>query len=70
MGDDRGEAARRMENREKREIGATISELARRGVVRDAGPVVEVHDGIPVWVHGPSAMPVTSEMVGTLAEDW
>ena len=34
----------------------------------DTAPLVELREGIPVWVHGPVAVPVTSEMVGELAE--
>jgi len=30
---------------------------------------VELRDGIPVWVHAPGAIPVTSEMVRNLADE-
>ena len=67
--DDVMEAARTVARLKGQGIGRAISDLARRGLVPDESPVVEVHDGIPVWKHGPGAVPVTSEMVRNLAEE-
>ena len=51
-------------------IGRTVSDLVRRGLQPEAAPVVEIRDGIPVWVHGPGAVTVTSELVRNLAEEY
>ena len=67
--DDVIEAARMLAKLKGQGIGRAISDLARRGLVPDASPVVEVQDGIPVWKHGPGAVSVTSEMVRNLAEE-
>lgn len=50
-------------------IGKTISDLARRGLVPDAAPTVELRDGIPVWVHGSQPVTVTNELVRNLMDD-
>jgi hypothetical protein len=50
-------------------LGRAISDLARRGLVPETAPVVELRDGIPVWTHGPGAIPVTTELVRNLADD-
>jgi hypothetical protein len=50
-------------------IGHVISDLARRGLVPETCPTVEMQDGIPVWIHAPGAIPVTNEMVRNLADD-
>jgi hypothetical protein len=50
-------------------LGHVISELARRGLAPETSPVVEIQNGIPVWIHGPGAISVTSEMVRNFAED-
>jgi hypothetical protein len=47
-------------------IGRALS--ARRGLVPETAPVIEVHNGVPVWMHGPGAVPVTSELVRNLAD--
>ena len=51
-------------------IGKAISDLARRGLQGDGAPVVEVRGGIPVWVHAPGAITVTSELVRNLADEY
>jgi hypothetical protein len=30
---------------------------------------IEIQDGLPVWIHGPGASPVTSELVRDLSEE-
>ena len=50
-------------------LGRTLSELARRGLQPDVAPVLEVRDGIPVWIHGPGAIVVTSGLVRNLADE-
>ena len=67
--DDVMEAARQMARLKNQGIGRAISDLARRGLAPEIAPVVEVRDGIPIWVHGPGAIPVTSEMVRNLADE-
>jgi len=67
--DDVMQAARELARLKNQGIGRAISDLARRGLVPDASPVVELKDGIPVWKHGPGAVAVTSEMVRNLADD-
>jgi len=62
-------AATELARLKNRGVGAAISELARRGLAREASPVVEIQGGIPVWVHGPGAIPVTNEMVRNLADE-
>jgi len=56
--------------RARLEIDEDVMEVVRRMVelAADTAPLVELREGIPVWVHGPGAVPVTSEMVGELAE--
>jgi len=51
-------------------LGRTLSDLARRGLQPEVAPVVEIRDGIPVWVHGPGAVTVTSELVRNLADEY
>ena len=65
--DDVTEAARQLARLTNQGIGRAISDLARRGRVPDESPVVEIQDGIPVWVHKHGAVAVTSEMVRNLA---
>jgi hypothetical protein len=50
-------------------LGLVISTLARRGLVPETSPVVEIQGGIPVWVHSPGAIPVTNEIVRDLANE-
>jgi hypothetical protein len=69
IADDVMAAAKEMARLKNQGIGRAISDLARRGLVPDAAPVVEVRDGIPVWTHGPGAVPVTSELVRNLADE-
>jgi len=47
----------------------TISDLARRCLTPAANPVVDVRDGIPIWVDGPGTIPVTSEIVRDLTDE-
>jgi len=67
--DDVIQAAKELARLKNQGIGRAISDLARRGLMPDAAPVVELCDGIPVWKHGPGAVAVTSEMVRNLADD-
>ena len=67
--DDVMEAAKEIARLKNQGIGRAISELARRGLVPDAAPTVEIQNGIPVWTHRPGAVAITSEMVRNLAED-
>jgi hypothetical protein len=66
--DDVMQAAKEIAQLKKQGIGRALSDLARRGLVPEA-PKVELRDGIPVWVHRPGALSVTSEMVRSLAEE-
>lgn len=61
-------AARELARLKHQSIGAAISDLARRGLMPAAAPVVELRNGIPVWTHGPGAISVTSELVRNLAD--
>jgi hypothetical protein len=67
--DDVMDAARALAQLKNERLGRTISDLVRRGLTPEVSPVVEVRNGIPVWVHAPGAVPVTSELVRRLAED-
>ena len=67
--DDVLEAARVLARLKGQGLGRSISDLARRGLAPEISPAVEVQDGIPVWMHAPGAIPVTSEMVRNLAEE-
>src|SRR5215831_6616362 len=67
--DDVMQAAREIAQLKKQGIGRALSDLARRGLVPEAAPKVEMRDGIPVWVHSPGALAVTSHMVRSLAEE-
>jgi len=67
--DDVMEAAKEVARLKNQGIGRAISDLARRGLVPDASPVVELQNGIPVWTHRPGAVTITSEMVRNLVED-
>ena len=58
--------AREIAQLKKQGIGRVLSDLARKGLTPEA-PKVELRDGIPTWVHGPAALPVTSDMVRSLA---
>lgn len=62
-------AARQLSRLRNENLGRTISDLARRGLVPESAPTIELHGGIPVFVHRPGAVTVTSEMVRNLAED-
>ena len=67
--DDVMQVAREIAQLKRQGIGRAISDLARRGLVPEVAPVVELQNGIPVWIHGLGAMAVTSEMVRNLAEE-
>jgi hypothetical protein len=67
--DDVMEAAKQMARLKNQGIGRAISDLARRGLIPDSSPTVELQNGIPVWIHRPGAVAVTSEMVRNLADD-
>ena len=67
--DDLMEAARELSRRKNQSIGRTVSELVRRGLTPAEAPIVEVRNGIPVWVHPPGAIPLTNELVRSLLEE-
>ena len=67
--DDVMQAARELARFKNQGIGQAISDLARRGLVPDESPVVELRNGIPVWTHRPGAVTVTSEMVRNLEDE-
>jgi hypothetical protein len=67
--DDVMEVARTLARLKSQGIGRAISDLARRGLATQTAPLIEREHGIPVWKHGPGAVPVTSEIVRNLAED-
>lgn len=67
--DDVMQAARELARFKNQGIGRAISDLARRGLVPDESPVVELRNGIPVWTHRPGAVAVTSEMVRNLEDE-
>jgi hypothetical protein len=67
--DDVMHAARELARLKNQGIGRAISDLARRGLMPETAPLVELEHGIPVWKHGPGAVAVTSEMVRNLADD-
>ena len=63
------QVAKEIAQLKKQGVGRALSDLARRGLVPEAAPTVELRDGIPVWIHRPGAIAVTSEMVRSLAEE-
>jgi hypothetical protein len=67
--DDVMEAAKQIARLKNQGIGRALSDLARRGLVPETSPAVELQDGIPVWIHKPGAVVITSEMVRNLADD-
>jgi hypothetical protein len=67
--DDVMHAAREMARLKNIGIGRVLSELARRGLTPESTPRVVMENGIPVWKHGPGAIPVTNEMVRGLADE-
>ena len=67
--DDVMQAAREIARLKNQGVSRAISDLARRGLVPEMAPVIEVRDGIPVWTHGPGALPVTNELVRNLADE-
>lgn len=67
--DDLMEAARALSRRSNQSIGKTISDLVRRSLTPQDAPKVKIENGIPVLVHGPGAVPVTSALVRSLLEE-
>ena len=67
--DDVIQAARELARLKNQSVGRAISDLARRGLVPQNLPSVQLEHGIPVFTHGPGAIPVTNELVRSLAED-
>jgi hypothetical protein len=67
--DDVMQAARELARLKNQPVGRVISDLTRRGLVPQNLPSVQLERGIPVWMHGPGAVPVTNELVRSLAED-
>jgi hypothetical protein len=67
--DDVMEHARELARLKNQGLGRAISDLARRGLMSDTAPSIEVRDGIPVWTHKPGAIPVTSELVRSLIDE-
>lgn len=67
--DDVMQAARDIASLKRQGIGRAISDLARRGLVPETSPLIEIQGGIPVLMHRGGAVPVTSEMVRNLADD-
>ena len=67
--DDVMEAAKQLARLKNQGLGRALSDLARRGLLADASPTVEIQDGIPVWIHRPGAITVTSELVRNLADE-
>jgi Bacterial antitoxin of type II TA system, VapB len=67
--DDVMEAARQLARLKNQGVGRALSDLARRGLIPESTPAVELRHGIPTWTHGPGAVPVTTELVRNLADD-
>jgi hypothetical protein len=67
--DDVMEAAKRLARLKNQGVGRALSDLARRGLLAEASPPVEVRDGIPMWTHRAGAVPVTSELIRNLADE-
>lgn len=67
--DDVMEAAKQLARLKNQGLGRAISDLARRGLLTDASPTVELQDGIPVWIHNPGAIPITNELIRNLADE-
>lgn len=67
--DDVMEAVKQLARMKNQGLGRALSDLARRGLLADSSPIVEIQDGIPVWMHRPGAIPVTSELVRNLADE-
>jgi hypothetical protein len=52
-----------------REIDDEGMRAAReRGLAPQTLPSVQMEHGIPVWKHGPGAVPVTNELIRSLGE--
>jgi hypothetical protein len=67
--DDVMDAAKRLARLKNQGVGRALSDLARRGLLAEAVPTMEVRDGIPMWTHRPGAVPVTSELIRNLADE-
>ena len=66
--DDILEFARALAKEHRTNLGAALSELARRGIPRASYTVRE--DGMPVFQVDPDAPPITSEDVYRALDDW
>lgn len=69
LDDDVLAAAKDLARRQNQSLGVTVSVLVRRGLAPERKPQVEIRNGVPVWVHGPGAIPVTSELVRSLVDE-
>lgn len=67
--DDVMDAAKQLARLKNQGIGRALSDLARRGLVPDVAPKVEIRDGIPVWTHAPGAVAVTTELIRNLTDE-
>ncbi len=63
------EAAKQLARLKNQGVGRALSDLARRGLLAEASPTVEVRDGIPMWTHRPGAVAVTSELIRNQADE-
>lgn len=67
--DDVVKAAKAIARLRNQSLGRALSDLARRGMMPEPSPRIEIRGGIPVWVHGPGALPVSSELVRNLSDE-
>ena len=67
--DDVMEAVRELARVKRQGLGQAMSDVARRGLMQSVAPERELQFGIPVWKHGPGAVPVTTELVRNLADE-
>jgi hypothetical protein len=63
------EAAKQLARLKNQGVGRALSDLARRGLMPETAPTVEMQNGIPVWIHKAGAVTVTREMVRNLADE-
>jgi hypothetical protein len=66
--DDVLQKARDLARLKKQSPDHAISDLIRRGLSRET-PKVEVRNGIPVWVHNRTPVPISEDLVRNLAEE-
>jgi hypothetical protein len=62
-------AARALADRQQRSLGDVISDLARRGLAREAAPLHKKRGDIPVLPRRADARPVTLELVNKLRDE-